>query len=126
MITRDELLANGWVEFNSLNANIEIGENLRIWAAHSEDGNIFEYVLIREDDKHNHIIHLPLYEKYSDFESLIALLTGKEQVCEWVEDGDGLMQTTCGDEFSFECEVAAWKPGYDYCPHCGREIVIKE
>jgi hypothetical protein len=49
-----------------------------------------------------------------------------EQVCEWFEDDDGLMQTGCGDEFSFECEVAVWKPGWDYCPHCGKRIVVKE
>jgi DNA-directed RNA polymerase subunit RPC12/RpoP len=134
-ITREELEAKGWTE-NKNHREITFEKYIdaprtydreRISCIVLPDGEIESTAVLYNTDMDSFIYYPLIHIKtLADLESLIALLTGQELVCEWVEDGDGLMQTTCGDEFSFECEVAAWKPGYDYCPHCGREIVVKE
>jgi len=60
-----------------------------------------------------------------ELESLVALLTGKEQVCEW--------KYLVFDSWKISCtgnvEWGKGNPledGMTYCPFCGKRIVVKE
>jgi hypothetical protein len=111
----DELVEKKWTKLNSLTAYLEFSEELCIWAHCDEDGNVHRLAL---DDKHNHIIPLPLYNTYSQLESLVAMLTGNEQVCIYRVLSSDISETGCG--------VIALTSSGNYCTYCGRRITRKE
>lgn len=42
-------------------------------------------------------------------------------VCYWVEDDEGIYQTSCQETFYFETGTVL-ENGFNYCPYCGCEL----
>jgi hypothetical protein len=121
MITHEELVAKGWnQECDNLFNKCFLGLVSIDIVFNGDDEFIGAKVLVD-----NAI--LPKTTTLADLESLVALLTGKEQTCEW--------EYKVRTEWNLSCRgVIRWGWIGDnplenemvYCPYCGKRIVVKE
>jgi len=124
MITREELVEKGWTEIIPIAYVLPVKEGVEIGIKFAQNGYV-EYInLINHKPT---AIPLPPYSSLADLESLVALLTGKEQVCEWqVSKCDGGLRydTQCGDVMIVAGTVKDAELAF--CSCCGKRIVEKE
>ena len=46
----------------------------------------------------------------------------EKPICIWVEDEEGIFETSCNEMFEFT-ESGPKENGFNYCPYCGCELV---
>ena len=46
--------------------------------------------------------------------------------CAWRENDDGIWNTSCGLAWCFECGGLPAEHGMQYCPRCGRGVVVND
>jgi hypothetical protein len=126
MITPEELIAKGWIpESGGFYKKPHDGQCVEISFS---DGEIEDVIL--SDRRGNFWLRYnPTLDK---LESLIALLTGKEQTCEWkvawrnyyIGGFSKTYDSGCGTRFVGEGEGDL---GHSkFCPACGKKVVVKE
>jgi len=47
----------------------------------------------------------------------------EKPICIWVEDEEGIFETSCNEMFGFADESGPKENGFNYCPYCGCELV---
>jgi hypothetical protein len=127
-ITREEFVANGWDESIGqggfiYNYNFGIDPTLHVDIEFKGDKFKKAYVHIDPVGDGDPNFYLSPEQALS----IVALLAGKEQTCEWKWEpviAGGCWETECGGAW-----LRCWPTPIQqvrYCPNCGRKIVVKE
>jgi len=127
-ITREELVEKGYRTHSNGTADYAMPSDDRMTITVDFTGDTATNFSVKyyEQDDFVTIYDLPYYPTLSDLESLVAFLTGKEQVCEWAFYPEGPMwQTSCGYGYDAPRDTLQ-RDGIAHCPYCGRKIVVKE
>jgi DNA-directed RNA polymerase subunit RPC12/RpoP len=125
MITQKELVAKGWN--NNNNANVFIRE--------IDDDNFFRVntkvspteitAVFINGDGFRDALDLRSDITIDELETLIAILSGQEQTCEWKYQVFDSWHISCRGNVEWG-EGNPLEEGMAYCPYCGRKIVVKE
>lgn len=75
-----------------------------------------------------------LQQEIAALKGLDELLDGAQNVwiapdsatCAWRENDDGIWNTSCGLAWCFECGGMPAEHGMQYCPRCGRSVVVND
>jgi hypothetical protein len=116
MITREELERSGyWHDAaGHYSKRMDCGQRIEI---HFYNDDAME-VILRDIGGNFRLMYIPTL---AQLESMISLLTGREQACEWFEDDDGEWCAGCGLD-----NIPTPVSSHGYCVHCGKRIVVKE
>jgi hypothetical protein len=137
-ITREELVAKGWAyctqpfqdctsfemevqsSYPKRSIIVDVGRDsvtVSFMEALQSTGEYDDY----------HFVTLLTNPTIAYLESLIALLTGQEQTCEWeMTEIKGLWATECDERISTDDMGQSSEVYYKFCPNCGRKIMVKE
>ena len=61
--------------------------------------------------------------KEDGFASMSPLLDARRNSCEWKDDEDGLVETSCGETYCFDF---TWTEHVRYCQGCGGVVTLPE
>jgi len=121
MITREELLAARYEPQETVGdfeRYFKGDESLAIDVSRYQDKGWQVFLEFANEGNSYHL--LPYIPTISQLESLVALIMGKEQVCDWKLVGVSeyaYWDTSCGHSSVKKNE------GATYCPYCGKKLV---